>query len=261
MKTWKKISLAVLGIATVAVVAGLYFTAGLTHTADQFFSAAQQRDMPGARALLARELRDSLSNEGLTRQLRQQGMSDITRANWSERKVSGGRGELHGTVESKTGGTIPVKLTLVKEDDQWRIQHIEREPAGIAREAESIPLQAMLPGERAKAEMVKVAMHEFTVATRERSMARFHRNISQTWQRQFSVAKLDEAYGQLFDAGDLTVLNQHEPQIEAPRIDGQGVLVLPGHYQLKKARVDFEQRYVLEQGQWKLLAFDLEIRS
>lgn len=260
MKPWKKISLAVLGIAAVAVSAGLYFTAGLTHTADQFFSAAHKQDMPGARALLARELRDSLSDEGLTRQLRQQGMSDITSASWSERKVSGGRGELRGTLQSPSGGTIPVKLTLVKEDAQWRIQHIGRETAGIASD-ETIPLQALLPGERAKAEMVKVAMHEFTVSTRERSMARFHRNISQTWQRQFSVAKLDEAYGQLFDAGDLTVLNHHEPQIDAPRIDGQGVLVLPGHYQLKKARVDFEQRYVMEQGQWKLLAFDLEIRS
>lgn len=260
MKPWKKISLAVLGIAILAVGAGLFFTADLPRTADRFFDAARQQDMPGARALLARELRDSLSDEALMRQLRDQGMSDVTRASWSERRVAGGRGELRGTLESESGGTIPVKLTLVKEDEQWRIRHIGRDPAAIAGDP-TIPLQAMLPGDSAKAEMVKVAVHEFTVSTRERSMARFHRNISQTWQRQFSVAKLDEAYRQLFDAGDLTVLNHHEPQIDTPRIDDQGVLVLPGHYQLKKNRVDFEQRYVLEQGQWKLLGFDLEIRS
>lgn len=260
MKPWKKIAVALLGLATIAVSAGLYLTAGLASTADQFFSAARQHDMAGARALLARELRDSLGEEGLTRQLRSQGMSDIAGTSWSERKVSGARGELRGTLEAAGGGTIPVSITLVKEGDAWRIQAIGRDPAGIADATTPTP-QPALPDERAKAEMVKLAMHEFTVSTRERSMARFHRNISQTWQRQFSVAKLDEAYRPLFDIGDLTVLNKHEPQIEAARVDAQGVLVLPGHYQLRKSRVDFEQRYVLEQGQWKLLAFDLEVRS
>lgn len=260
MKPWKKIAAALLGLASVAVGAGLYLTAGLASTADQFFSAARQRDMAGARALLARELRDSLSEEGLTRQLRGQGMSDIADTSWSQRKVSGARGELRGTLEAASGGTIPVSITLVKEGKAWRIQAIGRDQAGIADATTPEP-QPALPDDRAKAEMVKLAMHEFTVSTRERSMARFHRNISQLWQRQFSVAKLDEAYRPLFDIGDLTVLIKHEPQIEAARVDAQGVLVLPGHYQLHKSRVDFEQRYVLEQGQWKLLAFDLEVRS
>ncbi|MDQ8022332.1 MAG: hypothetical protein REI94_10865 [Moraxellaceae bacterium] len=259
MKPWMKISLIVTGIASLAAGAGLYFTAGLATTADEFFAAARRQDMPQARALLAHELRSKLDDDSLRALLRAQDMADVADTGWSSRAVEGSRGELVGTLESARGHSIPVRITLVKEESQWRIQHIGRDPAGIG--ATAAAPQAPLPGERASEEMVKLAIHEFTVSTSERSMARFHRNISRTWQGQYSVAQLDEAYRPLFEAGDLTVLNHHQPQIGAPRVDERGVLVLAGHYGLAKNRVDFEQRYVMEDGQWKLLAFALDITS
>jgi len=79
------------------------------------------------------------------------------------------------------------------------------------------------------------------------------------WQQQFSVRKLDEAYGSLYKAGvDLTVLDKYSPQFTAkPSIDEDGVLLIQGVYPARLNQVVFSQKYIYKGLGWKLMGFNI----
>ena len=105
-------------------------------------------------------------------------------------------------------------------------------------------------------------MQSFAESVNDKSMEKFHSEISGLWQRQVTIDELNAAFGGFYDAGvDLTVLNNYSPRFNSrPSIDENGVLVIAGHYPTEPNQVYFEQSYVYEGLGWKLIGFKINIK-
>ena len=92
-------------------------------------------------------------------------------------------------------------------------------------------------------------------------MEHFHGTISQLWQEQFTTAKLDEVFGQVYGWGiDFTTLDNLEPIIEPVSALGEhGELVLKGYFPTTPDQLHFEHKYIYDSIGWRLLGFNFHI--
>lgn len=121
-------ALAVCGSGVALVVSSF---SGMTEAADGFFAALRARDYPAARAFMAEEFQASTSDAELAALVERSALSSYKAAHWSSRSRENGRGRLSGTLETATGGSIPMELSLVKEGGSWKIYALRKPAAGI----------------------------------------------------------------------------------------------------------------------------------
>ena len=286
MKKFLKVLAGIFVFIILVVGVVFYLTGDMVDTADSFFKAVKQNDIAKARDYLAEEFKAAADEKALRDFLSNTALLNFKETSWGERRISGSRGELDGSVKTETGGTIPVKMTLVKENGAWKIYSLQKSAAGLTSKEEpgasqqsgpstakesgsSKPAVVLTPkgatgAEPGKAEqivLVKKSMHDFGVSLKARSMEHFRNNISNLWQQQFTTQKLDEAYGKIIQAElDLSVLDTLEPILDQEaQIDQNGVLILKGHYATQPTRVKFQQKFIKEGGAWKLLGFQFSL--
>jgi len=242
-----------LGIATI-----FYFTAGMAKTADAFFEAVRKQDIAAARSYLSEDFKASTDEAALKEFLSKGALLKFKTASWSNRQISGGRGELNGAVTTDTGGVVPLKFMFVKENDAWKIYAIQKPTAGLQTEQAS----PSIPTKANQATLVKRSIHDFGLSVNSKTMEHFHSTVSQLWRRQFTTEKFNEVFGKTFDAGwDLIVLDKDEPVIEPVLSLGEhGELVLKGYFPTKPKQVNFEQKYLYEGVDWKLFGFGIDIK-
>ena len=258
MKTLLKILAGIVAVIVVAVVAVLFLTADLVGVADEFFLAIKDKDIETAYSHLSDDFRADTSQEELVAFMESNRLADFDESSWQSRSVSGGRGELEGSITTTSGGIVPVALDFVKGQDGWKIYAIRKPDAGIQAEAAEV----QIPSEEDQVRLVRDSMHVFAVSVNERSMAKFHAHTSNLWQQQFSIEDFDEAFGAFYDLGaDLTVLDKFSPRFDAPASLGEdGVLRIAGHYPTEPDKMHFEQKYVFEGLGWKLVGFSANIK-
>ena len=265
MKTWLKVLLGLVSLIVVILVIVFYFTAGMTESADNFFAAVKQKDMTAANSYLSEAFKTSTNEATLKKFLEQNALTSIKESSWSNRQVNeGGQGELEGVVTTDTGGTVPIKITFVKENDVWKIYNIEKSAAGLSTTTseKTDTSKPALPDKTVQIDLVKQAMHDFLVSVKAKDMTHFRSTLSKLWQDQFSVEKLNEAYKSIVDnKADWSVIEQFTPELSAEAaIDNNGVLTLVGFYPTKPSRVTFEQGYIYEDNAWKLISFNIEAK-
>lgn len=257
MNKWLKILLGVAVFLVLAIAAAFFFTSGIVETADDFFKAVKSKDMAKARSFLAEEFKASTDEKALNDFLSSSALLNFKECKWSNRQISGGRGELEGSVTTETGGAIPIKMMFVKEKDAWKIYAIQKPAAGL--KAESSP--PAVPTKSAQVALVKQSMRDFIISINNKSMEHFRSTVSQLWQKQYTTEKLNQAFKVIIDSGvNWSVLNDLDPVIMSdPVVDKDGVLLLEGHYPTKPGRVYFKQKYIYEGVAWKLLGFNIEV--
>lgn len=243
--------LAVFGLAIGAV---FYITAGMVDTADAFFEAVKRGDVATAHGFLSEDFRASTDQTALEGFLSKNALQRYQDASWSNRRFNNGRGDLEGSVTTETGGVVPLKLSFVKEHDEWRIYSIQKPTAGLQAETDS----QGLPSATDQIVLVKESMRNFAISVDQKSMAHFRGTVSRLWQRQVTTEQLEEAFASVYGL-DFSVLNDLEPTLEPPSSLGEdGELVLTGHYPTTPKRLRFEQSYVYEGVSWKLFGFSFE---
>lgn len=258
MKKLLKIVLGLVGVIALALAAVFYFTADMVTVADEFFKAVKSNNMDKAYAYLSDDFKAATSRDALKDFLSKSGLMGFKDASWGQRSISGSRGELTGSVNTQSGGVIPIKISFVKGESGWKIYYIEKPSAGVQDNAAS----QQLPSEAQMVKLVAETMHTFALAVNEKSMAKVHEFSSGIMQRQFSVQKLDEVFASFYRLdSDLRVLDNYSPAFdEKPRITENGVLVIKGHYPTKPSQVFFEFKYIYEGLGWKLVALNVEIK-
>ena len=257
----KKLLIIIIGIVVVislGIAAVFYFTAGMADTADSFFQAIKKQDIAAARGYLSEDFKASTDEAALKEFLSRSALLKFKKANWSNRQISGGRGELNGEVTTETGGVVPLKLFFVKENDAWKIYSIQKPTAGL-QTGQTSPT---IPAKADQVALVKRSMHDFGVSVNNKSMEHFHSTISQLWQKQFTVGKLEEAFSKIYGRGmDFTELDDMEPIVEpVSELGENGVLILKGYFQTKPKQVHFVQKYIYEGTGWKLIGFSFDIK-
>ncbi len=258
MKTWKKVLLGFFAFIVVAIGAAIFLTGGMVDAADAFFTAVKNKDMAAARSHLSEDFKARTDERALAAFLADASILNFAEANWSDRTIENNRGSLSGSITTDTGGVVPIALTLVKENDAWKIFSIDKAEAGIISDT-SASAAPVAPSRTAQTALVKQSTHDFVVSVAAKDMTHFRSTLSEIWQDQFSTADLNEAFGSIIASdADWTELDGFEPILAAePEFQEHGVMVLSGHYDTNSGTLRFEQSYVLESGAWKLVGFSV----
>jgi hypothetical protein len=258
MKTLLKVALGVVVLFLGVIAVVFYLTADLADTADRFFAAVKTSDFETARSFLSEDFKASTNEEGLKDFLSRSALVRFSEASWSNRQISGDRGELEGSVTTDTGGSVPVRLVFVKENGEWKIYSLHKPSAGVQASTSAVAA----PSPEEVVALVRQSMQNFAVSVNSQSMEHFRSTVSQLWQRQNSVQALNEAFASVFGKDlDFTVLLPLEPILaNAPVIDENGVLLVTGRYATTPSEVWFEHKYVYEGVGWKLLGFSFELK-
>lgn len=258
MKTFGKVLLGIVAVVALGIAAVFFFTADMARTADGFFKAVKADDMDSAFTYLSADFKAGTSEQALRDYLAANALDDFKEASWGSRSINGSRGSLVGSVTTRSGGVVPITLSFVKADSGWKIYSIQKPASGIQEEISG----PRLPPEQELVKLVADAMLVFAESVNEKSMAKFHRHVSNLLQQQYSVTQLDEAYASFYDLGaDLTVLKGYSPQFDTPpAVDGDGVLRIKGRYATQPNSVYFEQSYIYEGLGWKILGFNIQVK-
>lgn len=256
-------TLAVIAVlVAVALALVFYLTRGVTQSGDRFLALVREGRTHDAYLATARAFRTATSEEAFASFLKSSGLVENEEAQWSSRSLSGSTGELEGSVRTRSGGTIPVKLKLVREEGEWRVLAVEPVAAGVI----ATPSAAENPAVPPEAELQKMATDDVLRLGRAiaaKDFTEFYGSTATIWRGQTTAEALRDAFRELVDQGaDLSVVQGKSPTFtEKPSIDGSGRLVLQGVYPLEPTRVSFTLKYVREAQEWKLVGVNVRLES
>ena len=137
MKKAMMVILIVVVLIAAIAAAVFYLTSNVTRAADSFFTLVRNGNTQAAYALTAQEFRAATSESQFAAFLKSSSIADYESATWNSRSISNNTGELEGSLKTKSGGVIPIKLKFVKEGGSWKILSIEKPSAGVLSPAGS----------------------------------------------------------------------------------------------------------------------------
>ena len=257
-----KKALLVLGslAAVVTLVLAIVFiaTSGAVETADSFFRAAAAGDLDGAKKHLAEGFKSSTSDADLKAFLEGAGLLDYRESEWGGRSVDTSSGKLTGRVLTESGGSIPLTVTFVREDGEWKIYHIQREEAGLET---AYAEEVRLPSRAEASQLVKATTQEFALGVNARDLSPLRTLASQQFQQQVSLEQLHENFAPFLTQDiDLTVLQDYKPMFTTdPGLSAEGVLRLEGYFPTTPSRAYFKYSYVSRDGDWQLLGINFNV--
>lgn len=256
-----KIFLIIILVLVLLVLLILFFvfqlTGGITTTADQFFKAVKEKDFSKAYRLTSQEFQATTSLEQLEKFLAGTALLDYQKASWSSRSISGNQGDLEGSVTTSSGGTVPVKITLVKEKAGWKILSIHKADAGLLSEK-----TLEVPAEEDLNQLVNSTIQQLALSINSRDFTNFHNHISRLWQAQITKEELQEIFKSFSDQNiDLTVLEGIDPVFSEPaHLNADHLLILTGYYPTQPSMTYFTLKYTMEYPNWKLFGINVEIK-
>lgn len=253
MKELLKIVIGLVGAVVLAIMGLFHLAAGrMTEVADEFFAAVQKQDIAAAHSYLSEDFKASTDEAALKQFLTARALLAFEQTAWSDRHIASGLGQLDGEISTESG-SVPLKLQFLKEGGAWKIYAIH---------LQSEETSAGLPLRLDQVALVKRAMADFGISTRDHDMKHFHSVIALRWQRQTTPEKLSEVFAEAMSRRlDFTVLEHLEPVIEpAMELDEDGKLILKGYFPTSPNRVNFTHTYEYEGLEWKLVGFRFSIR-
>jgi len=254
-----KIILSVIALIAISISAVFVMTSGMTDTATAFFIEVKAKNYDKAYTYLSEEFKANTSKEDFVKFLDKSALLNFKETSWSSRSISGGMGELEGSVISETGGVVPIKLSFIKENENWKIFSIFKPQAGLEQKDSS----AKLPSIDELMDLTDESMLKFAESVNAKDFTEFHSYVSNLWQKQFPVEKFNEIFKPFIDANiDMVpALSAHNPKFDIePSINDDSLLVLEGHYPTQPSRLMFELSYVYEGIGWKLIGTKVNIQ-
>lgn len=270
--SWKKgcliavVALLALGAIVVAVV--FYATSGAVEAADEFLETVGRGDLDGAYRQTAPAFQAQQDREAFERVIGQLGLTEYESRSWSSRSVEGGRAEVAGTVKTRAGDRIPLEMTLIKSEGEWRVFSLSGEQAGAAvrqpgEDRAEAPPPTAVPADEDLAGLATESVLALNRSILDRDFTSFYGSVSKLWQAQTSVEELAAAFRVFVDNEiDLSGVADLEPVFEPrPEIDSEGALRLSGYFPTAPVRVFFGLRYVREAAGWKLLGIQVDLKE
>ena len=118
-----------------------------------------------------------------------------------------------------------------------------------------------IPSEKDAKTLARDSLLAFNKAVAAKDFTGFVAQVSKLWQGQVTAAQLAEIFKVFIEQGiDIGFIADLEPIFETPpAIDGDGVLVLKGHYDSKPNKVEFVLKYIYEKPAWKLFGINVHV--
>lgn len=256
----QKIVLGLVGVGVFAITLAvllLFGPGGVSGAADPFLQALERRDFVAAAAQRTKRFQEAVPQDAFERFLRESKVGMYASGSWSGWQIEDGVGTVEGSITTATGQALPLRLSFVKEDGQWRIDAIQplREGAALD-ERERVtptPIEAVT--------LVRDATMLFAQGVVARDFSALRDAAAPEFRAQFSVADLDAQFKPFIDAGiDLRPLEATPPNLGAePSVDDSGVLRLVGYFPAEGGKVDFDYKLVYRYTGWRLISLQVNV--
>ena len=123
---------------------------------------------------------------------------------------------------------------------------------------------AEVPEEEDLKSLSEASLLSFGEAVKAKDFSDFYEEIASVWQKQTSADKLKTAFNDFLDKDvDIpSVVNELKPVFDPPAaINGDDLLVIKGYYPTKPNKVNFQLKYMKEEGDWKLVGIDIKLKE
>ncbi len=251
----------VLGVGAIVgfVYLILWATSGATDATDQFLALVAAGKYTEAYESTASTLQDQQDEETFTKAVQYYGLDDYASASWPSRSVNNNQAALEGTISTKSGGSIPVKVQLLKEGGEWKVLSINVPSAGANVDSS----QQQIPADDELRALTTRTMLEFNDALLTQDFTQFYDSIAVLWQLQTKPEELQELFQVLIDEGvDFSAIKGVDPIFtQPPAFNSDGLLVLTGYYPTQPMQCVFELKYAYEHPEWKLVGIHVKAQE
>lgn len=243
---------AVVGVVLCVGCSGLLaLTQPVVDASDEFLGLLGQGKITEAYACTGNGYHALQDEASFTAGVKQLGLTDFSSVSWNSRKINNDDGSVEGTVTTRSGGTTPIAMQLVKEGGKWKIVSVRY--AGVALESiKAAP--PPVPAEAEARQMVMEALTDLHHAIKTKDFTEFYNKLSDTWKKDTTAEKLGKTFlAQDFDF-DLDAIKNVTPTLSpAPAVNELGNLVVKGYFPGKPLPLQFKFTYVHEPAGWKLV--------
>jgi hypothetical protein len=238
-------------VGLVLFVGGLFaLTRPVVDASEQFLALLGQGKIADACASTADGFRAQQDEASFTEAVKKLGLTDYASVSWDSRQIENQQGIAEGIVTTKSGGTKPVSILLVRDGGNWTVVGVWYGGVDLA----TIKAPRLAPPAAELERMVAEALLDFNRAVRTRDFTAFYGNLSDVWKKETTPERLRETF-RVFQDKDIDIgpIKDVKPQVAPPAVvNDRGVLVVAGHYPTEPSQVQFELEYARERGDWKL---------
>jgi hypothetical protein len=121
-----------------------------------------------------------------------------------------------------------------------------------------------VPDQDALKSLTESSIAAFGRAVKKEDFSEFYETIAPVWQKQTTADKLKEAFKDFFNKEiDLpAAIKEKEPVFNRKvEVGSNGVMVVQGYYPTTPNRIVFQLKYLKEEGDWKLLGININLKE
>ena len=228
------------GFISVVIGFVFYLTSGATQAAESFFMELNESNFEAAYEQTSQAFKRETSLEHFENFTTQQQLN-----------ISGSQGSIEGTITLSDQSKLPMKIALLKEEGNWKINNLTIPAAGVSG-LMAVPEQEVLEG------LVYMTLSQFGGALEAKEFTAFYDSISELWKSQTSPEELQTIFQSFIDAELTYELGNAVPVFsQQPAINSDKVLMLEGYVILGETPLNFKLSYLQESTEWKLVGIDI----
>lgn len=253
MKSWKVwVPIAVV-LGAVVIGGGVWLVLQVfgavsapVQAADRFLVLLGEGKTDDAYKLSASSLRKRMNAAQFGQRVKQLGLTEFDSSSFPRVSFKDGTAVLDGSFTRKSGGTVPLNITMAKEDETWKVA----------------AFRGQVPEPATIRDMVRTSLTDFNKALQSGDFAAFHKTLAMPFREQFSAERIKDTFQAFMDRkidlrGALGLDPVFSPE---PAIGARQVLRVAGYFPSTPSRLHFDLKYVPEGGTWKLLAISVNVK-
>lgn len=261
MKTFLYVILGVVLIIVLIVTVVFYLTWDAVKVVDKFFANIKANNYEESYKLTSTQFREATSLSDFTNFVKSSHLNEYQKIDWSSRGVTNWIAELEGAITLMSGESLPLALSLVKNNDgTWQIQFIDLK----SWVAESTGMK--LPGNEEILSLVRTNISNYISAFNNESPLPYYQTFAEIWKDQMSLDKADEILLKPFK-GKIEFSGSYNDFVyqKDPIIDENWILIIDWYFsQPVMFQWDISQLYVVnkfikENWVWKLVGLNHKV--
>ncbi len=210
------------------------------------------------------------SNDGTTITIRNDGSADYVSG---ATKVTGGGAVINEsakTLKISLAGLGPIfKIDKAPAGNEMTLDGVVFKKSGGGSETKKSEEKAEIPSEEKLQTLVKTTFLDFGDAIQSGDFSDFHKKAAPVWRDETSPEEMLEAFQVFVDKKEdynfkraitpLEATFSPDPTLE--KVKGLDALVVKGDYPTKPLQTNFELKYVMADGTWKLIGINIKTRK
>ncbi|MFM9903799.1 MAG: hypothetical protein ACKVQJ_04420 [Pyrinomonadaceae bacterium] len=146
---------------------------------------------------------------------------------------------------------------------------VYKKSGGSSSDSNSGNSKLEVPGNEKLQTLVKTTFLDFGDAVQTGDFSDFHKKVAKVWRDDSSPDKLAEAFAAFVDDKENYNFKKAVSPMEATftpapaieKVSGLDALVVKGYYPTKPQRANFELKYTMDDGSWKLIGINIKVKN